>query len=103
MIHRPFAAIGILIAVAMLLRQDPVPPQPHTEDPAQCTRYCYPKGGPATAPKGTPEGIPGYACEGETCSHINEPTEGEDKNCTEHTSCMSWCAKNCCTCLKVCL
>lgn len=84
-------------------RQDKPPDQPHTADPAKCTRYCYPHGGPNLRPKGTPEGIPGYECQGDKCAKINdEPKEGED-NCAEGGGCTSYCAKVCCSCLATCL
>ena len=83
--------------------QDPPPDQPHTSDPAQCTRYCYPKGYEGARPKGTPEGIPGYECQGDHCAKAAE--EGEENPCDEHGDhkCSTWCAKVCCTCLAVCL
>lgn len=81
--------------------QEEPPHQPHTNDPAQCTRYCYPKGG-GPKPKGTPEGIPGYECKGESCSHVNDK-EFEGEVCHEGGGCLSYCAKNCCSCLQTCI
>lgn len=91
------------LSVLLAFQQEEPPHQPHTNDPAQCTRYCYPKGGPNQKPKGTPEGIPGYECKGNQCALINEPVEGEDTRCNEGGGCTSHCAKVCCTCLAVCM
>lgn len=97
-------AIRIGIASIIFFLVQDMPPQPHTSDPARCTRYCYPRGGPATRPKGTPEGIKGYECQGDRCARINdEPKEGDEDRCHEGTGCTSFCAKVCCTCLLTCL
>jgi len=76
----------------------------HTNNPAECKSYCYPKGYEGARPKGTPEGIPGYQCQGDHCAKAAE--EGEENPCDEHgtqAKCTKWCAKPCCTCLAVCL
>lgn len=94
----------ILISLSIILfAQDPPPDQPHTDDPAKCTRYCYPKGYEGARPKGTPEGIPGYQCQGDHCAKAVE--EGEENPCDEHGDhkCSTYCAKVCCTCLAVCI
>jgi len=95
---------SVLLTVILMFaafQEDP-PDQPHTNDPAQCTSYCYPKGTNAR-PKGTPEGIPGYECQGDHCSKAAE--EGGENPCDENgdKKCTKWCAKPCCSCLAVCL
>lgn len=92
----------VLFLIAGGQEPSPRPAQPHTDDPAQCARYCYPIGGPEEAPPGTPEGIPGYQCEGTACAHINDH-EKEGDVCHEGGGCTSHCAKVCCTCLATCL
>ena len=96
---RPLLIAAIL---TLALPQDDPPPQPHTEDPAQCTSYCHPKG-VNTRPKGTPEGIKGYECQGDHCAKAAD--EGGENPCDENGSkrCTKWCSKVCCTCLAVCL
>lgn len=98
---RPF-----LIACALVLlaaRQEDPPDQPHTDDPSKCVRYCYPHGYEGSRPKGTPEGIPGYECQGEHCAKAVE--EGGDNPCDEHggVKCTSYCSRVCCQCLAVCM
>jgi hypothetical protein len=88
-------------ALMMALGQEEPPDQPHTNDPAQCTRYCYPKSGPNTRPKGTPEGIPGYECQGDHCAKASE--EGGEIPCDEQGGCTSFCAKVCCVCVATCI
>jgi hypothetical protein len=98
-------AVGTLILFFTFTQeggQEP-PEQPHTNDPAQCTSYCHPKG-VNTRPKGTPEGIPGYECQGDHCAKAAD--EGGENPCDEHGNerkCTKWCAKPCCTCLAVCI
>lgn len=87
-----------LVIFAVLLVQDPPPPQ-HTEDPAQCNSYCYPKG-TNTRPKGTPEGIPGYECQGDHCAKADNEHPCDEQG---EAKCTKWCAKVCCTCLAICL
>lgn len=92
-----------IISMLLAFQQEEPPHQPHTNDPKQCTRYCYPKGGPNTRPKDTPEGIPGYECQGNACSRINEDNPDNEDRCNEGGGCTSHCAKVCCTCLAVCI
>ncbi len=82
--------------------------QPHTDDPAKCVKFCYPKGGPDERPKGIPPEATGYECQGDRCGRINDPDSGEEEPCSEHggnrgMKCTSWCAKVCCSCLATCL
>lgn len=95
---------GLLLGV-----QDVPPDQPHTEDPTQCTAYCYPKGAsPQLKPKGVPEGAKGYECQGDKCANTYEG-DGTEDLCSEHSNnggsvgrCTRYCAKACCSCLAAC-
>lgn len=94
-----------LILIGTAFQEEPPPDQPHTNDPAQCTSYCYPEGYEGAKPKGTPEGIEGHACQGDHCARAANP-EGGEEPCDEHgqeRKCTKFCAKPCCTCLAVCL
>ena len=77
----------------------------HVTDPAQCTSYCYPHGGPESRPKGVPEGVPGSECQGDQCSKVNDKDSVEEDPCNEghESKCSKWCSKVCCTCLAVCM
>lgn len=96
-------SILITVILAFVALQEEPPDQPHTNDPSQCTSYCYHEGGEGLRPKGVPEGVKGYKCEGDHCSKA--ASEGGENPCDENGDhkCTKWCAKVCCTCLAVCL
>jgi hypothetical protein len=102
------AMVGVLSFCFQLVKAQEE--QPHTEKPSECVKYCYPKGGPETRPKGTPAGIPGYECKGDRCSNVNED-DPEGDNCSEADKngyagpgkCSVYCARACCSCMAVCL
>ena len=69
--------LGIVITVAMTPAYAPQeegeapPSQPHTSDPAQCVKYCHPKG-MDIRPKGVPATAEGYECKGDHCAKAAE-------------------------------